>query len=65
LLQARINELNLSRHLAWDTSIDTLYEPSLTELFLALPENKMYATIAKIRALKEDNALDLRPNVEF
>lgn len=65
LLQSRVNELNLSRHLAWDTSIETLYEPSLTELFLALPENKMYATIAKIRALKEDNALDLRPSIEF
>ena len=66
LLQARVNELNFARHLAWDTAIETLFEPTLTDLFLALPENRMYATIAKIRALKEDNGLDLlQPKAEF
>ncbi len=50
LLKRRIYQLNAAHFFAWDTDLSVGDEPLLTELFLALPENRKYQSMAKARS---------------
>lgn len=65
LVRSRVQDLNLMRFLPWDVGSNLDEEPSLTELYLAMPENRRIAAIVRSRTLKENGAFDLGPAFEF
>ncbi len=64
ILGQRISRLNALREYPWDTNLKNL-NPTLSDLFLNLPENHKYLTLTKNKILKEDIAFDLNAPFEF